>query len=253
MCEKTYELDSYEKGKKDRNNRHIEDIFYKSDSEIVVYFVKQDYINVYAELADDYSLNKPDEFKKLYVEIEERTVLKNKKSYKFVREGIADAIVKLDENDEEIALRYMNNVLTKIRNIEIREFVLGCGVSTALICIFALVVDYFSYIIKSKSYKEALCCICFSTLGNLLFHLLSLFKSEQKFEQLGYANGILNFLKSSISGLLIYMMIKSNLILGAFADNLTAILVFSLASGFNDDIPIQLITKISNQLISEEE
>ncbi len=80
--------------------------------------------------------------------------------------------------------------------------------------------------------QEGLYCILYSTLGSLLFHLWTLSDSEST----GFSIGLFNFFKSSISGLIIFTMIKSNLILGAFKENLIALLVLCFVSGFNDDI-----------------
>ena len=60
---------------------------------------------------------------------------------------------------------------------------------------------------------------------------------------------VLDFVKSAISGILIYIIINSNIILGNFSENTLAILVIAFISGYNDDIPLKIIEKIKKIIV----
>lgn len=46
----------------------------------------------------------------------------------------------------------------------------------------------------------------------------------------------------------VYSIIKSDILLGAFNNNIAAMIVISFISGFNEDLPLKLISKISKAI-----
>ena len=87
----------------------------------------------------------------------------------------------------------------------------------------------------------------FSVLGSMLFNLNLGYKDVSN-RRLSYREGIVIFLKSSLSGILILLIIESNLLLGVFKKNYAAMNLVSFISGYNNDVPLYLISTVSKMI-----
>lgn len=179
----------------------------------------------------------------------------NDKKYNYVRLGLSKALRRVIEGNHKSSIQYLQNIIDEMRKEVIFpkriSFFKSAGISTAILCLIAWI--FFknnSQLAGTNSLlvREAIYCMSFSSLGNLFLHSTKFYEIEDSEKNLGYLQGFISFLRSTINGFVVYVVIKSGLLLGDLADKLSVILVFSLVSGFSDDILIRLLTNLSKKM-----
>lgn len=266
-----YEFNEYIVKGTDRNGRKIEEIERKIPDVLVVFFIEGDYFSLGIEMRDDLVIKLPKEFELKMNELDHLLSDKsrNKKKYKFVRDSYSSAYLSivdqidlycdninysnLDiEYDSDVAIEYFSNAIERLKRMNRRSYILGLFGPAFLLLIISFLVYFFNCLDISIDIQIAIYSMLFSNLGSGLRELLHV-SQLNAFSTIGVMDGLYTFLKSSISGLLLYLVMKSNIILGVFANNIHAVLAFALASGFNEDIPIKIIGKLTDRISESEE
>ncbi|KDR95988.1 hypothetical protein SAMN02745945_01740 [Peptoclostridium litorale DSM 5388] len=262
----SYNFDAYKKGAKDTSGRTIEEIIDHVENRYILYFAEGDYIDAQFHEGEDSGITFSPEFEQLLADIDALN-FENKKENSFIRQRIADAVVKEIRGYDEIACSILKKIANPPKSISIKKdslnFLTSAGLCTGLLTIFTLLAyfDKLPLVTLSKDgsisfkfnnleslLKNGLYCVEFSALGSLLYHLRNIYKNVDLTTVYPIRQGFIAFIQSSLSGILIYTIILSDLMLGAFKDNVAAMVVISFVSGFNEDIPLQLIAKISKTI-----
>lgn len=238
---------SLREGEKDKTGNIVEKIVFK-DNDYVVYWIKGNHTDAIAILCrKDFS------FSENIAKIKQKIInlqIPNRRRYKFMRISLADAFYYAfsdNENQAVIILENLYQELSKKINLERNiVYILGMTVPTMLLCI-ALFISL--KITVLPLFKYGLICMIFSNLGSILNNINIILNENRRVTLI---TGFFEFIKSSISGVLVYLLIQSNMILGSFANNSMAQYIFCFISGFNDDITLKLIYSISRKFIYSE-
>lgn len=259
MINKKLEISDYKVNGKDDRDRVIEKIYYNDQNQFIIYFVEDDYLNAHmrrSSLFTDYKPSK--EYDKKLAEVDkyilylENNPKEDNKDYDYIRKNTASAIKMCAQGNHDASVQYIQNIIDEIRkdviNPQKRKFILGSGIFTIALTALALYIYYQNKLYDKLLLREAIFCMSFSSLGNLFYYVVKMFETEDSENNLGIEQGYINFSKSAISGLIIYTLIKSKLLLGNFSDNILSMVTFSLISGFSDDIPVKALLKVSEMI-----
>ncbi len=264
MTTKKLDIIDYKEKGKDVHDRTIEKILYRDDNQLVIYFVKNDYLNAYARMSPEFTGSKASkkynqkraELEKYILYLDHNPKINNE-DFEYIRINEAYAIKMYTIGNHAASVQYIQNIIDEIRKDVIvpqkLEFIIGSGILTLLLVSFAFFIYYFNYFSDKTFFRQAIFCMSFSSLGNLFFYLVKMFETEDSQNNFGLYQGYLNFSKSAISGLIIYTLIKSELLLGNFSDNILSMVTFSLISGFSDDIPVKVIMRLSKTITGDDE
>lgn len=266
-----YVFNEYKIKSNDRNGRRIEEIERKIPDMLVVYFIKGDYFSLGIDMRDDLDIRLPKEFELKMNELNHLLSDKSrkKKKYKFIRDSFSSAYLSIVNQidfydpdadfsnldikfDSEVAIEYFNNAIERLKKINRKNFIFGLLGPSLILALVSFIMYRYDFVDINPDMKIAVYSMLFSNLGSGLRELLQVSRLES-FNTIGLIDGLLDFLKSSISGILLYLVMKANLILGVFANDIFAVLAFALASGFNEDIPLKIIGKLSDRFLSNEE
>ncbi len=166
-------------------------IFYKNDSDWIIYSIKGDYTSVYKESQDSKIPHSP-EMQRIFTQIEQEEP-KNSKSNAYIGEISAHALYDQCCGQEDSAITILERLFLKVQSNEVQrrrvKFLIGSGLPTLIITFLTLITYYYNFLSNYMILQEGLYCILYSTLGSLLFHLWTLSDSEST----GFSIGLFNF------------------------------------------------------------
>lgn len=248
MDEFEYEFSSYTINSEDKSGRKITEIKRFVEEKYILYFVEMNYLEVFCDVASNYDIKENSILTNKMTEVDKWVIGKNskKKSLSFIREGFSNAYIAEFDGCTDAAILHLENLINKIKNYNLLKFMIGSGIPVFLVSILSILIYYFNWFGDKIHIKNIIFCVTFSSLGSLFFHFMKYFYRKEYEHEIDTISGMLSFFKSAISGILIYIVIKSNLVLGIASENIFVIISLSLASGFNDDIPVKLIMKIAD-------
>lgn len=231
-------------GESDSSGRKVEQILYEERGKYVIYFVEKDYLNAY--FVDDYSFyaNLSKDFQEILFEVKSYNI-KNKKKNEFVRQHIALAYFNALNGYEEIAIRGLNSLSNKLLYCCYVNWILTyllCCLFLSGVCLFLSVMNY------EVKMKEMTYCITSSCIGSLLIYSQKQ-RTGGAIQYLPIIDSLICFLSSCISGFLIFCILKSNLLLGSFKENIFGMVLICFIAGYSEDIPLRLLTALSNMAI----
>lgn len=260
-----YDFDNYKKGGKDSNNNEIEDIVHWIENVLVIYYIKNDYKNIGFEYRDDIFINYPDNYKEYQSELDMlvHKYSETDKKIAFIREGYSDALFHLvnginfsdgnidkqiDNLDCSSSIKIYKNTISRILLMKRVKYLIAIIIS----CLSFLGIIFVTekYVFDSDILYNTFVGSS-SSIGCLLNTLIAS-KSLDKFKNIEWWEGILTMMKSIIGGLFLYFVIKANLFLGMFGENIYAVIVFSFIVGYNEKLVLNIISKISNKMMSNE-
>lgn len=243
----SYNFDDYKINGEDTAGRTIERILDHCENKYIVYFVKKQYLTPVFSDSEEFKINLTSEFEDCMSQIDQLP-LKDKKKYSFVRVGIAEALKLELRDNHEAANRELQLLIQKIKAVKESEefwtYFVVFSIATLVLSVLVFI-DVNTIVLN----KELATCILFSSLGSMLFNLQNQRKHRDSLVINVLQIAVLDFVKSAISGILIYIIINSNIILGNFSENTLAILVIAFISGYNDDIPLKIIEKIKKIIV----
>lgn len=235
-------------GESDNSGRKVEQILYEEPGKYVIYFVENDYLNAY--FIDDYSfyINFSNTFQEILFEIKSYNI-KNKKKNEFVRQHIALAYFNALNGYEEIAIRGLVGLSHKLLYHCYVYWILtylSCCIALSSICLFL------SYIQYEIQVREMAYCITSSCMGSLLIYSQKQ-KTGGNIQYMPIMDALIHFLSSCISGFLIFCILKSNILLGSFRENVFGMTLICFIAGYSEDIPLRLLAALSNMVLTSKD
>ena len=248
MSDFQYRFSNFTTGSTDNDGRIISEVKRLVEEKYIFYFVEGNYLEVFSDVANNYPLDLSSDFTSKIAEVDGWVIGNNMKNKKlsFVREGFSNAYIAEFDGHTTSAIQHLESLIDKIKNYHLQKFMLGSGLPVIFMSICSILIYYFNFFQNKMHIRNMCYCIGFSSIGSLFYHFMKYFYKKDFNHDIGIISGVLSFFKASISGVLIYIFIKSNLILGIASENIFVILALSLVSGFNDDIPVKLIMKLTD-------
>ncbi|MEJ8555196.1 hypothetical protein [Tepidibacter sp. Z1-5] len=258
MCTKSIDIffDSYSIGAKDRNNREIKEIYKHVRGSCIVYTTTYNYINAHIERVREEDLPISKEIEDLVLKID---LLKpdNIEENSYIATSICQAIIQDSENNTEMAISILEDTIKNIKKVQNKNYIHSYLPTIVIITIItsalSLFTYYYNWFLHKNFLRELIFCVSFSTCGTLLNHLVSTYSLNEKPKEhsSGFIGAINDTLRSSLNGVLIYTLIKSNIILGNFGDTIEAMCVLSFVTGFKDEIIIRLMEKLAESILKD--
>lgn len=236
-------FDNYVIGEMDTSGREIEQVAFYEKSTYIIYFVKGDYLKAYYVDAYEFKAFFPERFQQLVGEIRSMNV-KNEESNKFVRQGFASAYYNALNGYREVAVGELMNLKNRLLY---RSYIKW--LTTYLVCNLLLIFgcSIVIYMAGGKWVSEMSYCITSSCVGSFLTYTKQ--ENDKVTEHyLPVIDAMITFFASCISGFLVYCVLKSNLLLGAFNENIYGMMIVCFVAGFNEDIPLKLLKNLTSMV-----
>lgn len=284
MEPKYYLFDDYIEGGKDSTGRTIEKILHYNQHKYCIYFVKDDYLTAHTSRAyEDKEIEYSTLIEKQIASIDALPIL-NIKSFSFIREGIGSSIYQDFSKNQDVALIILDNLEKRAKkqikfHENIEYFSSGAGILYIFIflslIVFSIKKDFFelSYTINQAHPKSGwedsaiflanalnrifklkyfLYSMTIAGLGGFLSQIMDI-NSKEITEPLGRADGVYKMIFSLISGFFLYLVVKSNLLLGFANEKKYVLYVFCFLIGYNKDIFISLSNNISEKYLKKKD
>lgn len=225
-------------GETDSSGRKVEKIIYKEPGQYVIYFVEEDYLNAY--FIDDYSFysNLSSDFQSILFDIQDYNI-KNSPSNQFVRQRIALAYFNSLNGYDELAIRVLKALIHKIHYSIFVKWILSYLIGTFTMIGLSIAVTLYSIPLSHVIY-----CMTSSCIGSLLFYS-QMDRLSKTVQYMPIIDALVHLLTSQITGFLIFCILKSNLLFGAFSANAYGMILLCFVSGYSQDIPLKLLNKLS--------
>ncbi len=251
-------FDCYSEGKEDNNGRKIEKVIAHVQNDWIVYFVENNYVDVgfasESKLIIDGDIDK--KISEIGILIDEKNSPKNE----YVRERVSEALVQylMDTNNKDYSLRLLNklenDIIQKIKIERNISYFWSGGMVLFVDFILCLLVYNEKILIKNKEIVFIFYMMLVSGIGTSLHHLLLI--NEEKITDNILSreriNGIYKMFLAFVSGFFIYLVIKSNLILGLLSNNKYAILTLAFMVGYRNDILLNIINQLIKKMFDSE-
>lgn len=241
---KEYAFDHYKIGEMDTSGREIEQIAYYEYNTYIIYFVKGDYLKAYFVNGYGVKMNIGKDIQFLVGKIRSMNI-KNEKENAFVRRSLASAYYNAVNGYSDVAMGELRNLRNKI--------VYRCyskWLAAYLVCNVALVMLYawIMFFVSDELVKDIASCITSSCVGSFLIY--SKEENEHMVQHyLPTVDALITFFASCISGFLMYCILKSNLILGAFNESRYGMIMLCFIAGYNGDVPLKLLKSLTGRVM----
>ncbi|MEE1071319.1 MAG: hypothetical protein U0L26_02845 [Cellulosilyticum sp.] len=238
-CGKNCQFNRFKIGEMDGSGRKIEQIIYIESNKYMIYFVEKEYLKPYYIDAYDFFAPFSETFQKKLSEVQSINV-KNKKKNEFIRHEIASAYYNAINGYNEVAIGELEVLKNKLMY---RAYAWWFTTYTILCSIMATI-SLVLYLMQGMDLIDTLVySMTASSIGSLLMH-------TRKDSEVGITTFLpsiaayIHFLGAIVSGVLIYCILKSNLLLGEFSNNPATMILVCFVAGYSEDIPLKLMDKI---------